>query len=162
MQDTFSALLENIAWTAAFEGGATGNASGSGSIDELVDLPVDSQVTYTVTAKVVDPGTANLSAQNILTNVATVALPTGMLDSNPANNRNTDSDILIAAGNPIPNPRWETSAFFDSGQALGDAISNAALGDLDGDGDLDAFVVNQPSNGTTTVPANDQILHQPR
>ena len=140
VQDTFSALLENITWTAAFQGGATGNASGSGSIDELVDLPVDSQVTYTVTAKVVDPGTANLSSQSILTNNATVQAPAGMLDP-PDNSSDTDSDIVLVAASPLVPP--PLGVFVDSGQELGGGNSvPSALGDLDGDGDLDAFVVN--------------------
>jgi hypothetical protein len=36
-----------------------------------------------------------------------------------------------------------TSMFSDSGQSLGSSLSTAvALGDVDGDGDLDAFVAN--------------------
>ena len=55
--------------------------------------------------------------------------------------------------------------FFDSGQGLGDGQSYAvALGDLDGDGDIDAFVGNSSANrvwlndGTGTFQADAQQL----
>ena len=45
-----------------------------------------------------------------------------------------------------------TGTFVDSGQALGSSFSFAAeLGDLDGDGDLDAFVANGSNNGASTL-----------
>ena len=62
-----------------------------------------------------------------------------------------DLDAFIANGDPqrvksIPNEVWlnnGSGVFSSSGQNLGSALSQAAvLGDLDGDGDLDAFVAN--------------------
>ena len=62
-----------------------------------------------------------------------------------------DLDAFIANGNPLdirnePNKIWLNNGagvFSSSGQNLGSALSQAAaLGDIDGDGDLDAFVAN--------------------
>ena len=71
---------------------------------------------------------------------------------------------------PEPNKVWfndGTGLFFDSGQTLGNNFSfSVALGDLDGDGDLDAMVANsfdQPNtiwtnDGTGTFTNSGQAL----
>lgn len=76
-----------------------------------------------------------------------------------------DLDAFLANGFDMPNRVWlnrnlderETGPvrFYDSGQALGNATSNEVeLGDVDGDGDLDAVVAN--INGeANTVWIND-------
>ena len=65
-----------------------------------------------------------------------------------------DEDAFIANANYYGRPGntvwWNTGEglFSDSGQQLGDSFSWAAdLGDLDGDGDLDAFVANSDVDG---------------
>ncbi|MDY6992351.1 MAG: VCBS repeat-containing protein [Pseudomonadota bacterium] len=84
----------------------------------------------------------------------------GDLDAFVANSR-----YAIEAANKI----WlndGTGVFVDSGQALGDSESKAiSIGDLDNDGDLDAFVANdqQPNtiwlnNGTGTFINSGQLL----
>ena len=63
-----------------------------------------------------------------------------------------DLDIWVANGGVVPQPNrvWlndGSGAFMDGSQDLGNASSEAAaLGDLDGDGDLDAAVANTSPN----------------
>ena len=61
------------------------------------------------------------------------------------------SNTTGASGPALDNVRVNAVIFSDSGQALGSSQSNdVSLGDLDGDGDFDAFV----SNGTQTDQPN--------
>lgn len=82
-----------------------------------------------------------------------------------------DLDAFVAVGGAgaAPNQVWindGSANFTRSGQSLGMSRSNeAALGDLDGDGDLDAFVANRGGNriwlndGTGTFTDSGQDLH---
>ena len=83
--DALPATLLGATWTCTPTGGAAcGAATGSGSINQLIDMPAATTVTFTVTA------TVSSSAGGLLSNTANVALPIGVVDSDPANNTSTD------------------------------------------------------------------------
>jgi len=87
--DNVPASLTGPTWTCVESPGATCTPGPvAGNINDTVNLPVGATVTYTLTGTV----SANPTG---LTNTATVTVPSGMTDSNPANNSATDDDILI-------------------------------------------------------------------
>ena len=88
VRDTFPAALTGVTWTCTAGAGATCAASGGGNLDASANVPAGSQVTYTVTATL-DP-----AATGTLTNTATVAAPTGVLDRNAGNDSASDTDTL--------------------------------------------------------------------
>jgi uncharacterized repeat protein (TIGR01451 family) len=93
ISDMFPAAeFSSDSWTASETGGASGfSATGSGNInDTAVTMPGGSTITYTVTALI------NPSALGTLSNTAIITPPSGVTDSNPANNSSTDSDTLTA------------------------------------------------------------------
>ena len=74
-------------WTCTGSGGAMcPNASGSGNINETIDLPVGGMLSFELTATVV--ATEGMT----VTNTASVSLPAGHSDINPADNSASDSD----------------------------------------------------------------------
>jgi uncharacterized repeat protein (TIGR01451 family) len=90
VQDTFPAVFTGVTFTATQSGGASGfSASGTGNINDSVTLPAKSTITYKATGKV------SLSASGTLSTTATVTSPSGVTDSNSANNSATDSDTII-------------------------------------------------------------------
>jgi uncharacterized repeat protein (TIGR01451 family) len=86
--DNVPSSLTGATWTCVGTGGATCGPSGGPNINDTVNLPVSGSVTYTLTGTV----SANPTG---LTNTATVTVPSGMTDSNPANNSATDDDVLL-------------------------------------------------------------------
>ena len=74
--------------------------------------------------------------------------------------------IMLLAIPQVSNAAFPLGGFRDSGQSLGDSDSvSVASGDLDGDGDMDAFVVNQTTpdrvwlnDGTSTFTQTGQAL----
>jgi uncharacterized repeat protein (TIGR01451 family) len=87
--DPLPAELIGATWSCASTGAAACSAAtGSGSINDTVDMPAGSTVTFTVTATVAS------GASGTLTNTATVTLPTGVVDSDPANNSATDTTVI--------------------------------------------------------------------
>ena len=89
LNDTLPATLDagTASWICSGNGGAVcPNASGTGNISETIDLPIGGMLSYELTATVL------ATEGNTVTNTATVTLPTGLTDINPANNSATDSD----------------------------------------------------------------------
>ncbi|MGE5659703.1 MAG: DUF4347 domain-containing protein, partial [Actinomycetota bacterium] len=93
VSDTFPAAITSATWTSATSGGATATSSGTGNISDTVNLPVNSTITYTVTANT-DP-----TATGTLANTATVTAPSGVTDPNTANNSATDTNTLTPSAN---------------------------------------------------------------
>ncbi len=76
-------------WTCVVSGGASCTASPSGSdLLDTADIPAGDSVTYTGACEV------SAGASGTLENTATVSLPAGGNDPDPANNSATDSDAL--------------------------------------------------------------------
>jgi len=86
--DIFPADLTGASWTCSATGGANCAGSGSGNIDEVVDLPAGSGLTFAVS------GAFKASAAGSVSNTATVTVPNGVSDPNPANNSATDITLM--------------------------------------------------------------------
>ena len=87
----FSSNLDpaSIGWTCVPSGGASCTANGAGPISDTIHLPAGAYVTYTISAvAVASPG-------GDLTSTATVSIPAGVTDTNPANNQAVDVNQLI-------------------------------------------------------------------
>jgi len=117
---------------------------GDVDVDGDLDVFVAGYLTNTVWLN--DGGVFTGSGQSLGSGSYAVAL--GDLDGD------ADLDAFVGHGDPYggaPNRVWlndGTGIFTDSGQALGNSKSLAlALGDVDGDGDLDAFVGNDEEAG---------------
>ncbi|MEM1080695.1 MAG: Ig-like domain-containing protein [Pseudomonadota bacterium] len=80
--------LGNVSWTCAPTGSASCNPSGTDLINELVDLAEGSSVTYTLDATLLD------SINEPITNTANVIRPDGIVELNPFNNEDSDTDVV--------------------------------------------------------------------
>lgn len=97
VNDLLPAGITTASWTATPGAGAIVPAnSGTGAINQLVSVPAGSSITYMLTLNV--PG----SFTGVLSNTATVVVPVGYTDNNPANNTATDNDTY--------NPLYSLSA----------------------------------------------------
>jgi uncharacterized repeat protein (TIGR01451 family) len=101
--DTLPAEL-GCTWTCDATGSASCTAGPvAGNIDDTVGLPVGETLTYTLEC------TLSTSAAGTLANTASVAVPDGAIDPDPANNDATDTDTVLAfdAGD-APDPSYPT------------------------------------------------------
>jgi uncharacterized repeat protein (TIGR01451 family) len=143
--------------------------SGDGRDVDLADLDGDGDLdAFVATASIGDPpnqvylnqGNGTLVSGQSMNSPRSYGVALGDVDDDG------DLDAFVANtgdGSPQgPNEVWLNNGdgtFTDSGQLLGMAESwSVALGDLDGDGDLDAFVAND-SNEPNTVWFNDGTGH---
>jgi uncharacterized repeat protein (TIGR01451 family) len=92
VSDPPPAELLNVTWTCAAAGGATCAASGAGAINDTVDVPLGGTLTYKMT------GTLDPAASGTLVNTATIVLPPGFGDTNPADNIDSDITQVVPAG----------------------------------------------------------------
>ncbi len=138
--------------------GTTGGASTSavpgaitGAFQDTANIPVGGTVTYTLTGIVAAPtGTTPRASAQLLGGPATVSVPTPEVFDD--NNASSPAPILVRAS--AIDPTYELVV--DDSVALSDARA-LALGDLNGDGDLDAIAFTAPSGGvnvTTFINTN--------
>lgn len=83
VSDIMPSDIENVSWTCSGSGSCTTN--GTGDISDSVNLPIGTSVTYIVNS------TIAAGAQDIFANTATVEVPAGQVDRNPADNSSTVS-----------------------------------------------------------------------
>jgi uncharacterized repeat protein (TIGR01451 family) len=89
VRDSFPSVFTGVTFTATQTGGASGfTPSGSGNISDTVTLPASSHITYKAR------GTISASAHGTISDTATVTPPSGVTDSNLANNSWTDTDTV--------------------------------------------------------------------
>lgn len=93
--DTVPATVTGVTWNCVASAGTIcTTASGSGnSLNTSAILQPAGTATYTIS------GTLSASASGTLTNTATVAVPTWLTDSTPANNTATDVDTITLNAN---------------------------------------------------------------
>jgi uncharacterized repeat protein (TIGR01451 family) len=101
--DSFPAAVSSVVWTCTATAGSSCAAGGTVGILDGVNLRSGGKATYSVTA------TVNPALTTNLVNTATVGVPAGVTDPNPANNSATDT--------AAPAPRADLSIVKTDGQA---------------------------------------------
>lgn len=89
--DILPAVFSGASWTASYSAGGSGPVSGTGNLNATITLPSGGTATFLLTATVSPTATGDLS------NTATVTMPAGVPDTNPANNSATDTDRQLTA-----------------------------------------------------------------
>lgn len=111
--DVFPAAVSVVQWTCTpSSGGLCAAASGTGAVATTADL------TPGGTATIVATGTVNPGATGLIDNVATVTLPPGAIDPDPANNAasgpvqvTSAADVAIAGSGPASASPGETVVY---------------------------------------------------
>ena len=133
------------AWTCVASGGAQCPASGSGDVNATVTLAVGSTVTFTINA------TVKPDAAGAVTNTATVTLPAGVGDPNPANNVATDTDTIPTFA-PTPKPP-DTPEDTPPQQSSALTVAKAASLEIAEIGDAIAYSIVIRGEGAAGLPA---------
>ena len=93
--DTLPASISSSSWTCSVAGqsvaAACGSASGTGNIATTVNLGVNDVATFVLNATINPSAAPGIGA---LSNTATVAVPTGVTDTDTTNNSATDTDDI--------------------------------------------------------------------
>ena len=84
--DTLPSNLSAATWTCA--GSSCTAASGSGTLNQTINLAANSSLVFTLNASLSSDATGNLI------NTASLVLPPGFIDPDPANNTATDTDLV--------------------------------------------------------------------
>ncbi|MAE64886.1 MAG: hypothetical protein CMJ18_11510, partial [Phycisphaeraceae bacterium] len=134
--DVFPSALTGVTWTcAATSGSSCANPGGIGDLAESVDVLAGGVVTFTVTATV---DMIQAESMPAVTNAVTLTVPADVVETDPQDNQHHDADLLF------PRVTGGSDSFTDSGQVLGIPYgTDVELGDVDGDGDLDAVVTHR-------------------
>lgn len=124
VNDAIPAQIATWSWTCAAQtGGASGCDSSintSTSFTDTVNLPSGASITYTVSANV--SGTA----AGDLINTASISVPAGYTDPNPANNSATDTDTFVPPSADLQTTKTDgaTDYFANSSRAYTITVSN--------------------------------------
>lgn len=99
VQDTFPPDYILSGWTCAAANGSCANAAGNTAIAELVDLEAGDPGTCANagTAVFTVTGSVDVQAEGVLTNIAKVVEPSGVLDTTQGNNTASARAVLTAA-----------------------------------------------------------------
>jgi uncharacterized repeat protein (TIGR01451 family) len=87
--NTFPAACTSVTWTCTATYGSSCTAAGSGNITDTVNLPARGIARYTAICAISPTATGTLS------NTLTVTAPVGVVDTNPNNNRLTQTLTLL-------------------------------------------------------------------